>query len=109
MNQTIYAYISDGGIQEEISQGAGRIAGTLGLDNLIMFYDANNVQLSTKVEDVDAENVAMKYEAWGWKVIQINGNDVNEIRKALKEAKAEISKPTLIIGNTVMGKGAVGD
>ena len=58
MNQTIYAYISDGGIQEEISQGAGRIAGTLGLDNLIMFYDANNVQLSTKVEDVDAENVA---------------------------------------------------
>ena len=87
MNQTIYAYISDGGIQEEISQGAGRIAGTLGLDNLIMFYDANNVQLSTKVEDVDAENVAMKYEAWGWKVIQINGNDVNEIRKALKEAK----------------------
>ena len=108
MKQTIYAYISDGGIQEEISQGAGRIAGTLGLDNLIMFYDANNVQLSTKVEDVDAENVAMKYEAWGWKVIQINGNDVNEIRKALKEAKAEISKPTLIIGNTVMGKGAVG-
>ena len=108
MNQTIYAYISDGGIQEEISQGAGRIAGTLGLDNLIMFYDANNVQLSTKVEDVDAENVAMKYEAWGWKVIQINGNDVNEIRKALKEAKAEISNPTLIIGNTVMGKGGVG-
>ncbi|WP_165157751.1 transketolase [Parabacteroides sp. ZJ-118] len=108
MSQTIYAYISDGGIQEEISQGAGRIAGTLGLDNLIMFYDANNVQLSTKVEEVDAEDVALKYEAWGWKVIQINGNDVNEIRKALKEAKAEISKPTLIIGNTVMGKGAVG-
>lgn len=107
MSQTIYAYISDGGIQEEISQGAGRIAGTLGLDNLIMFYDSNNVQLSTTVEEVTAENVAMKYEAWGWKVIQINGNDVNEIRAALKEAKAEIARPTLIIGNTVMGKGAV--
>ena len=107
MNQTIYAYISDGGIQEEISQGAGRVAGTLGLDNLIMFYDSNNVQLSTTVEEVTAENVAMKYEAWGWKVIKINGNDVNEIRKALKEAKAEIDRPTLIIGNTVMGKGAV--
>lgn len=107
MSQTIYAYISDGGIQEEISQGAGRVAGTLGLDNLIMFYDSNNVQLSTTVEEVTAENVAMKYEAWGWKVIQINGNDVNEIRKALKEAKAEIDRPTLIIGNTVMGKGAV--
>lgn len=108
MNQTIYAYISDGGIQEEISQGAGRVAGTLGLDNLIMFYDSNNVQLSTKVEEVTTENVAMKYEAWGWKVISIDGNNVDEIRKALTEAKAETQRPTLIIGNTVMGKGAVG-
>ena len=109
MNQTIYAYISDGGIQEEISQGAGRVAGTLGLDNLIMFYDANNIQLSTTVEEVTAENVAMKYEAWGWKVIKINGNNVAEIRQALTEAKAEKERPTLIIGHTVMGKGAVGE
>ena len=108
MNQTIYTYISDGGIQEEISQGAGRIAGTLGLDNLIMFYDANNIQLSTTVGEVTTENVAMKYEAWGWKVITINGNDVTEIRRALTKAKAETSRPTLIIGNTIMGKGAVG-
>lgn len=108
MDQTIYAYISDGGIQEEISQGAGRVAGTLGLDNLIMFYDANNVQLSTKVDEVDSENVALKYEAWGWKVISINGNDADAIRQALKDAKAEKEKPTLIIGTTVMGKGALG-
>lgn len=108
MDQTIYAYISDGGIQEEISQGAGRIAGTLGLDNLIMFYDANNVQLSTKVDEVDNENVALKYEAWGWKVISIYGNDADAIRQALKDAKAEKEKPTLIIGTTVMGKGALG-
>lgn len=106
MSQTIYAYISDGGIQEEISQGAGRIAGTLGLDNLIMFYDSNDVQLSTNTEDVTTENVAMKYEAWDWKVITINGNDPDEIRKALTEAKAEKNRPTLIIGKTTMGKGA---
>ncbi len=106
MNQTIYAYISDGGIQEEISQGAGRIAGTLGLDNLIMFYDSNDVQLSTNTEDVTTENVAMKYEAWDWKVITINGNDPDEIRKALTGAKAEKNRPTLIIGKTTMGKGA---
>ena len=106
LNQTIYAYISDGGIQEEISQGAGRIAGTLGLDNLIMFYDSNDVQLSTNTEDVTTENVAMKYEAWDWKVITINGNDPDEIRKALTEAKAEKNRPTLIIGKTTMGKGA---
>lgn len=109
MNQTIYAYISDGGVQEEISQGAGRIAGTLGLDNLIMFYDANNIQLSTTVEEVDDENVAMKYEAWGWKVIKINGNDVAEIRQAIIEAQAEKNRPTLIIGTTLMGKGAIAE
>ena len=105
-DHTIYAYISDGGIQEEVSQGAGRIAGHLGLSNLIMFYDSNNIQLSTKVSDVSSENVRQKYEAWGWRVIEIDGNDAEQIRTALREAKAETHKPTLIIGNTVMGKGA---
>ena len=106
MNQTIYAYISDGGVQEEISQGSGRIAGHLGLDNLIMFYDSNDIQLSTECKDVTDENVAKKYEAWGWKVITINGNDADEIRAALTEAKAVTGQPTLIIGKTIMGKGA---
>lgn len=103
--QTIYAFISDGGIQEEISQGAGRLAGHLGLDNLIMFYDSNRVQLSTGTEAVTSENVRMKYESWGWNVLEINGNDADEIRNALHMAKAEAMRPTLIIGNTVMGKG----
>ena len=106
MNQTIYAYISDGGIQEEISQGAGRIAGHLGLNNLVMFYDSNNIQLSTSVDEVSTENVAMKYKAWGWNVIEINGNDIDAIRKALRDAKQENNKPTLIIGKTIMGLGA---
>ena len=106
MNQTIYAYISDGGIQEEISQGSGRIAGALGLDNLIMFYDSNDIQLSTETKDVTVEDTAMKYEAWGWNVLSINGNDPDEIRAAIKEAQAEKERPTLIIGKTVMGKGA---
>ena len=106
MNQTIYAFISDGGVQEEISQGAGRIAGTLGLDNLIMFYDSNDIQLSTETKEVTTEDTAKKYEAWGWKVITINGNDPEAIRAALKEAKAEAERPTLIIGHTIMGKGA---
>ena len=106
MNQTIYAYISDGGVQEEISQGAGRLAGHLGLDNLIMFYDSNDIQLSTPCSAVTSENVAQKYAAWNWKVIEINGNDVEQIRQALREAKAETERPTIIIGKTVMGKGA---
>ena len=106
MNETIYAYISDGGIQEEISQGAGRVAGTLGLDNLIMFYDSNDIQLSTETKEVSTEDTARKYEAWGWRVMEIDGNDPDAIRQALKEAKAEAERPTLIIGHTVMGKGA---
>ncbi|MDR2840211.1 MAG: transketolase [Paludibacter sp.] len=106
MNQTIYAYISDGGVQEEISQGAGRLAGHLGLDNLVMFYDSNDIQLSTGTSAVTSENTAQKYLAWGWKVIEINGNDAEQIRAALTEAKAETARPTIIIGKTIMGKGA---
>ena len=106
MNQTIYAFISDGGVQEEISQGAGRLAGHLGLDNLVMFYDSNDIQLSTATDAVTSENTAQKYLAWGWKVLEINGNDAEQIRAALIEAKAEKERPTLIIGKTIMGKGA---
>ena len=107
MSQTIYTYISDGGVQEEISQGAGRIAGHLGLDNLIMFYDSNDIQLSTETKMVTSENVGQKYLAWGWNVIEITGNDAQQIRQALTEAKAETDRPTLIIGKTIMGKGAL--
>jgi transketolase len=107
MAHKTYAFISDGGIQEEISQGAGRIAGHLGLNNLIMFYDSNNIQLSTTVAEVSSENVAQKYEAWGWNVLSIDGNDAGAIRGALQAALAEPSRPTLIIGRTVMGKGAL--
>ncbi|ALO49234.1 transketolase family protein [Hoylesella enoeca] len=109
MQHTIYAYISDGGIQEEISQGAGRLAGLLGLNNLIMFYDSNDIQLSTECEAVMREDTAAKYAAWGWKVLTIDGNNADEIRRALTEAKAELKRPTLIIGKTVMGKGALKD
>lgn len=102
-----YIYISDGGVQEEISQGAGRIAGYLGLGNIIMFYDANQIQLSTEVGDVTAEDTAKKYEAWGWHVLTIDGNDHEAIRGALKLGIAEDKRPTLIIGNTTMGKGVL--
>ena len=104
--ETIYAYISDGGIQEEISQGSGRLAGHLGLNNLIMFYDSNDVQLSTNCDEVMTEDTAMKYRAWGWNVLEINGNDVDQIREALDAAQKEDKRPTLIIGKCIMAKGA---
>lgn len=106
MQHKIYAYISDGGVQEEISQGAGRIAGLFKLNNLIMFYDANEIQLSTECDVVMRENTRMKYESWGWNVLEINGNDPDEIRAALILANKEEDRPTLIIGHTVMAKGA---
>ena len=105
--ETIYAYISDGGIQEEISQGAARIASVLGLDNLIMFYDCNDIQLSTETKEVMNEDTAAKYRALGWEVFEINGNDVDQIREALDKAKKVEGKPTLIIGKCIMGKGAL--
>lgn len=106
-NPTIYAFISDGGIQEEISQGAGRLAGHLGLDNLIMFYDSNEIQLSTGCADVTSEDVAAKYNAWGWYVQDVPGNDPDAIRQALIRAQNEPHRPSLIIGHTIMGKGCL--
>ncbi len=100
-----YIYISDGAVQEEVSQGVGRIAGDLGLSNIIMFYDANNVQLSTKVDEVDKEDIAMKYRAWGWQVLEIDGHNIDQIREALTTANGSTEQPTLIIGHTIMGKG----
>lgn len=105
MAHKTFTFISDGGVQEEISQGAGRLAGHLGLNNLIMFYDSNDIQLSTGTSSVTSEDTASKYIAWGWNVLSINGNDADEIRNALNAAIIEKSRPTLIIGKTIMGKG----
>lgn len=105
--ETIYTYISDGGIQEEISHGAARIAGTLGLDNLVMFYDANDIQLSTETRVVTVEDTALRYHAMGWNVLTIDGNNVQEIRGALDSALQRNGKPTLIIGHCIMAKGAL--
>ena len=107
MQHKIYAYISDGGIQEGISSEVGRLAGNLGLNNLIMFYDSNGIQLSTECAAVMKEDTAMKYQAWGWNVMKIAGNDPDAIREALVAANKEEHRPTLIIGETVMGKGAL--
>lgn len=107
MAHKTYAFISDGGIQEEISQGAGRLAGYLGLSNLIMFFDSNDIQLSTDTDAVTKEDTAMKYRAWGWNVIEINGNDAAAIREAITIARTETNRPTLIIGKTIMGKGCI--
>lgn len=107
MAHKTYVFISDGGIQEEVSAGVGRIAGTLGLHNLIMYYDSNNIQLSTTVDEVSTEDVEAKYRAWNWSVMTVNGQSADEIREALNIAVSEKERPTIIIGKTIMGKGAI--
>ena len=91
----IFTFISDGGVQEEISQGAGRLAGFLGLSNLVMFYDSNDIQLSTETKAVTIEDTGMKYNAWGWNVIKINGNDHDQIREA--RLSKRINQPLLSV------------
>ena len=102
-----YAFISDGGVQEGISQEAARIAGHLGLNQLIMFYDSNTVQLSTDCDAVTNEDTAAKYRAWDWNVLEVDGTSATAIAAALDNALAEQERPTLIIGHTVMGRGCV--
>ena len=104
-----YAFISDGGVQEGISQEAARIAGYLGLSNLIMFYDSNTVQLSTDCCAVSNEDTAMKYRSWNWNVMEVDGTDPVAMAAALERAQAETERPTLILGHTVMGRGAITD
>ena len=72
-----------------------------------MFFDANEIQLSTETREVISEDTGLKYKAWNWNVIEIDGNNCDEIRSALKTAIAEKDRPTLIIGHCVMGKGCV--
>lgn len=105
--ERIYAYISDGGIEEEISQGGARIAGVLGLDNLTMFYDCNDIQLSTETKEVLQESTANKYRAMGWDVQEIDGHDVEAIRAALDHTRLVMNRPHLIIGHCIMAKGAL--
>ncbi len=102
-----YAFISDGGVQEGVSAEAGRLAGHLGLSNLIMFYDSNAVQLSTNCDAVSSEDTAMKYRSWNWNVLEIDGSDPAAIAGAIATAHAERQRPTLIIGRTIMGRGCV--
>jgi transketolase len=70
-----------------------------------MFYDSNDIQLSTETKAVTIEDTAMKYRSWGWEALTIDGNNQDEIRKALKDANQSKEKPVIIIGKTIMGKG----
>lgn len=109
LNHKTVVLVSDGGIQEEIAYGVGRIAGHLGLSNLIFFYDANEVQLSCKTKDVMSQDFVKQYESWGFRVLEADGNNIDSLRQAFTKAWKETEKPVLVIGHTTMAKGAIAE
>lgn len=99
-----YVLAGDGCLMEGVSAEASSLAGSLGLGKLILLYDANDITIEGSTELAFTEDVAKRYLAYGWQVLQIDGHDFDEILKALEEAKAETSKPTIIVAKTIMAK-----
>lgn len=101
-----YALVGDGCLMEGISGEACSLAGTWKLGKLTVLYDSNCISIEGSTDIAFTEDVAKRYEAYGWQVIEVvDGNDVDTIEKALEEAKAETEKPTLIINHTLIGYG----
>lgn len=96
----------DGCIMEGVSAEASSLAGHLKLDNLILIYDANKVTLDGPLSDSSSENTKMRYEAYGWEVFEIDGNDLDAIHGAITAAKTNQTCPRLIISRTIIGKGS---
>ena len=106
VNHYTYAIVGDGCLMEGISGEASSLAGTLGLGKLIVLYDSNNISIEGSTDIAFREDVAKRYEAYGWQVIKVaDGNDIDAIENALEEAKAETSKPSIIIVKNQIGFG----
>ncbi|HIM63845.1 MAG TPA: transketolase [Dehalococcoidia bacterium] len=102
-----YALVSDGDLQEGIASEAASMAGTLGLGKLIMLYDDNDISIEGDTDITFGENVAQRFQAYGWHVIgPIEGMDVEAVSSALTAAKAETGKPSIIVCRTVIGYGS---
>jgi transketolase len=107
VNHYTYGIVSDGDMQEGVSSEAASLAGTLKLGKLIYLYDDNKVQIEGSTEMVFREDVAGRFRAYGWQVIgPIDGNEVNQVERAIREAQADTQRPSLIICRTVIGYGS---
>ena len=100
-----YVVAGDGDFQEPIVLGSGSMAGHWGLSRLIVYYDSNNAQISGKVDRSDSTNYSQVFEGFGWHIQEIDGHDHAKIREAIEKAQV-VDRPSLIIGKTVMAKGA---
>ena len=103
----VYVVTGDGELAEGSNWEGAMSAAMYGLDNLVWVIDRNRLQISGNTEDVMAlEDLKRKAEAFGWNVISVDGNDIDEVDAALEKAKECKGKPTCVIANTIKGKGS---
>ena len=102
-----YTFMGDGCLMEGISHEACSYAGTLGLGKLVAFWDDNGISIDGDVEGWFTDDTPARFESYGWHVVRgVDGHNADDIRQAIKQAKAETNKPTLICCKTVIGSGA---
>jgi transketolase len=107
-NYTVYGICGDGDLMEGVASEGASLAGTLGLDNLIFFYDDNEISIGGNTDVCFTESVPKRFDAYGWYVQDINGHDLGEIAKAIENAQKETSRPSLIVCHTTIGFGSPG-
>jgi len=108
INHKVWCFCGDGDLEEGISYEACSIAGSLGLEDLIIIYDSNNISIEGEVEDVFKDDIKARFEAQNFRVLEMDGHNYEDIEKTLKEAKNSDKRPTLIIAKTVIARGAIG-
>lgn len=107
IDHNTYALVSDGDLMEGISHEAASLAGHLGLGKLIALYDSNDISLDGDLDKSFSENTAQRFKSYGWQYLRVeDGNDLNEIRSAIKEAKSNLNQPTIIEVKTIIGYGS---
>ncbi len=108
IDHKVWCFCGDGDLEEGISYEACSIAGSLGLKDLIIIYDSNNISIEGEVDKVFKDDIKKRFEAQNFRVLEMNGHDYEDIAKTLREAKESDGRPTLVIAKTVIARGAVG-
>lgn len=106
IDNKVYCLMGDGCVMEGVTSEVSSLAGHLKLDNLIAFYDANHVTLDGPLSESCSENTKMRYQAYGWEVFEVDGNDLDAVHAVISQAQQGQDRPRLIIAHTVIGKGS---
>ena len=107
MDHYTYAIVSDGDLMEGVASEAASLAGTLGLDKIIYLYDDNHISIEGGTDLAFTEDVGQRFDAYNWQVLKVaDGEDINAIEAAIKQAQADTMRPSLIMVRTHIGQGS---